>query len=788
MSILTSKLRRDLRRSRAQFIAITVTIFLGITLFGATFDAYRSLAASYQQMYQDLGFPDFWIAGGDTTATAGEVAALDGVDRVTTRSQADVPLRPIPDHLLFGRIVGTPDPASGIGDLLILNGRSPDPGADEVVLERHAADHFSVVPGDTIQVAGPEGWRSLTVAGIAASSEYLWPSPSRQEIISSLDDFAVVFASDAIVREVAAASATTQVLITYEEGADAAALDAALTAIAVDNGAVDFYTRTDQPSNSALQTDVEGFGELSFMFPALFLTAAGIGTWVMLTRLVMTQMPIIGILMANGMRRRTIFRHYVGYGLVIGLVGAIPGVVAGALLAWLIAGVYTDAISVPLTVVRIDATTPLIGIAFGLVTGLLAAIFPAWRAARRSPAEAMRGVHPIGTAKHTVLERLIPPLRRLSATGSMVLRGISRNIRRTATTITGVVLSLTLILVSWGMIDTVDGLLVRQFDRIEGSDARVVLDRYPDTDLLSDITSVDGVSAVEPTLSVPVTVEAGNARYSTDLVAFVPNTTMHVFLGPDGEIPLTNDGVLLGDDMAGLLGIDVGDTVTLVPATGTATAPLRVAGFVDEPLGTYAYASLDLLAESGATGAAPPGVVPGAAVRFEESADPSAMRSALQEVDGVLAVTGTRAFEETLRSFLGLFYAFVGVMLVFGGLLAFAIIFNTMSVNLAERTVEVATLKASGMTDRRYARLLTAENLLVTMIGLGPGLILGYVVAAEFMAAYSNDQFTFDLMMRPTTLVFSSLAIVIVTLLSQVPGIRSIRRLDVAKVVRERAV
>jgi putative ABC transport system permease protein len=350
------------------------------------------------------------------------------------------------------------------------------------------------------------------------------------------------------------------------------------------------------------------------------------------------------------------------------------------------------------------------------------------------------------------------------------------------------VLSLTLILVSWGMIDTVNGLLVRQFDRIEGSDARVVLDRYPDAALLADIAAVDGVAAVEPTVSVPVAVEAGDARYSTDLVAFVPGTTMHRFLGPDGEIALSNDGVLLGDDMAGILDIQVGDTVRLVPAGGTATAPLPVAGFVNEPLGTYAYTSLDLLTGSASASAAPSGVVPGAAVRFDDGADPSAMRSALQQVDGVLAVTGTRAFEETLRSFLGLFYAFVGVMLVFGGLLAFAIIFNTMSVNLAERTVEVATLKASGMTDRRYARLLTAENLLVTIIGLGPGLILGYLVAAEFMAAYSNDQFTFDLMMRPSTLLFSSLAIVAVTLLSQIPGIRSIRRLDVAKVVRERAV
>ena len=56
------------------------------------------------------------------------------------------------------------------------------------------------------------------------------------------------------------------------------------------------------------------------------------------------------------------------------------------------------------------------------------------------------------------------------------------------------------------------------------------------------------------------------------------------------------------------------------------------------------------------------------------------------------------------------------------------------------------------------------------------------------MAAYDTDQFAFTLSMRWTTLVLSALFIVVVTLVSQWPGLRAIRRLDIAKIVRERAV
>jgi putative ABC transport system permease protein len=793
MSILATKLRRDLRRNRAQFIAITITIFLGITLFGGSYDAYRSLEASYEQVFDDLSFADLWVSGGDVEGFAAEAAAVPGVAAVEVRRRADVGLQPVPGHALFGRIVGVPV-GSRVNTLMLLDGAPLDPARpDEVLVEQHMAEHFSIDIGDRLEAAAPDGWRPLTVVGIAASAEYLWPSPSRQQIIASMDDFGVVFSTDAAAAEIGGGGTITQALIRYEPDADRASLDAELQEAARRAGATDSFTRAEQPSNSALQADVQGFGELSFMFPLLFLTAAGLGTWVMLTRLVITQLGVIGILTANGMSRRKVFGHYLTYGVVVGLAGAIPGVIAGVLMAWGVAGRYTAAIDVPVTVLAIGVTTPIAGILFGVLTGLVAAAFPAWRAIRLTPAEAMRGSAPTGIARPTLVERVVPPLGRLPAGGALVLRGIFRNARRTLTTMLGVVLALTLILVSWGMIDTVEVLLDRQFVQIQQSDAEVVFDRVPDAALLEAVAGVPGVAASEPTVQASVTVESEGGRYATSLVGYRQGTTMHRFLDTDGPVDLPGEGVLLGSHLEGMLGVSAGDVVILrLPAAGV-VQPALVAGFVDEPLGTYAYTSLAYLerlvgAAPTASGADAAGVVFGAAVRFDPGADPSVMRNELQHVDGVIAVAGTRAFEQTLRSFMGLFYAFIGIMLLFGGALAFGIVFNTMSVNIAERTVEVATMRAAGMTEKRVARLITAENLIVTLLGVVPGLLIGYLTAMEFMAAYDSDQFDFTLSMKPTTLLLSALFILAVTLLSQRPGLRAVRRLDIARVVRERAV
>jgi putative ABC transport system permease protein len=60
-----------------------------------------------------------------------------------------------------------------------------------------------------------------------------------------------------------------------------------------------------------------------------------------------------------------------------------------------------------------------------------------------------------------------------------------------------------------------------------------------------------------------------------------------------------------------------------------------------------------------------------------------------------VAYWDARESERTVRELLGLFYAIVGVMLVFGWILAFVVLFNTLAVNLSERTVELATLRAA---------------------------------------------------------------------------------------------
>jgi putative ABC transport system permease protein len=784
--MLRKKLIRDIRRQRGAFIAITVTVFLGVTLFVATFDAFRNLDSSYERAFTKYRFANLTVTGGDVEALARTALRSAGVDALQARIEADVPLAVGRDKLL-GRVVGLPaghQPA--VNRVEVEDGsyleRSRPRG---VLVEKHMAETFDLAPGDRLKVGVRDGRVGVQVLGVAASPEYFWPARSRQEVFSAPEDFGVVFAPERLAEKIDGRGGPNQLALYYRGGAPDAALSERLGGAAERLGAADVLTRQQQPSNSALQQDLTSFEEMAILFPLLFLTAAALATGILMRRLVTAQRPIIGMLRACGFGRRQLVFHYLSFGLAAGLAGAALGVVAGAALGGAWTSLYTEQLSIPVTVVELRAGTSLAGVAFGLGAGALAAAAPAALAARVPPAEAMRRFAPAQRGKVSLAERLFPPLRGLPVRWRMSIRSIGRNPRRSASTVIGVVLALVLVFSFWVMIDSAQLLVNRQYEEVERQDAQLVFDGATSADDIERVERVAGVERVEPAAEIPVSLRTGGRRYQTALVGLEPETAMHGFYLEGGEqTELPSRGLLVGQFVRSRLDLESGEIVEVgVPEAGLRiSAP--VVAILDEPLGAFAYASLDSIR---ALGGDRVGLGNMAFVTYAEGADRDRMRDVLSSIPGVTAFADSKALLDYMNQYLGLYYLVIGLMVLFGGAMAFALLYNVIQSNLAERAIEVATLRAAGTSFASIARMITAENVLMTAIGILPGLLLGYELARLFMSQFSYDWFTFEVDARPSSFALAAIAILAVALLSQVPGLRAVKRLDIAAIVRERS-
>jgi len=775
-----NKLWRDLRRQRGPFVAVAVTTLLGVALFGATYGSYRNLVASYAHLFEVTSFADLTVAGGDVEGFAARARSLPGVAAVSTRTVIET-YGESNGRRFSVRVVGLPvEGQPDVDRVLVKEGSYLDLAhADGVLVEEHLATFDELGPGSSLLLRTLLGWREVPVLGVVASPEYVWPARSRQDVLTLPSDFGVVFAAESRVRLMALGTGR-QALVLLEPGSGAEhdALLARLTAAANEADATSIVRQADQASNAVLHEDIAGFGEMALLFPLLFLGAAALTAFVVMSRLVHGQRRLIGTLLANGVRPRAVIGHHLAFGLVPALVGGAAGAVLGELLAQALTTSYTQALTIPVTLIRAHPFVALLGLGMALCAVILGTLAPALDAARVAPAEAMRGSLPAGRGGRTWVERLFPGLRRLPPAASLALRSTLRNPGRSLTTFVGVVTALVLVFIAWGMLDSVQAALTRQFDGVQREDAQVYVSEDA-TALRSEVAGVAGVAKVEPVLVTNVTVVASDgARYATSLTAFEAGTSMHGFLGRGAAtLDLPTDGVLLGASLRSELGLGVGDSVRLMLPDLDRTMQTKVAGFVAEPLGTFAYLALDALA------AAPNALY----LSYEAGADRSALKQRIEKLHGVLAVVDARTLQRAADSLMALFYAFVGAMSVFGCVLAFALIYSITSVTMAERGSELANLRASGVRHGQIARIVGGENLLLVLIGLVPGLLLAYLTAAGFMASFSSDMFNLPLVVLPRTWVLACVTVVVAALLAAVPALRSVARIDLAGAVREQA-
>jgi len=136
---------------------------------------------------------------------------------------------------------------------------------------------------------------------------------------------------------------------------------------------------------------------------AISLLVAGIGIMNIMIVSLMERTREIGILKALGMKSRTVLMVFLGESVIIGLLGAVIGIGSGWVLANVVAmvfrggGVFMEnqasarAETVGMTITPMLTPSVLLGaLAFGVGISVIFALYPAWRASKLKPVEALR--------------------------------------------------------------------------------------------------------------------------------------------------------------------------------------------------------------------------------------------------------------------------------------------------------------------------------------------------------------------------------------------------------------
>jgi putative ABC transport system permease protein len=788
MKLILLKTLRDLRASLAQTIALIVIVMLGVASFVATVAAYRDLNTSYNRTYDDLFFADvtFAVQGAPQTV-ANELRDLEGVEEVFGRLVIDTGLE-LPDRNgedldpIRARLIGLSAPDfPKVNNVLVLEGRYFD-SADEsaILLDTHFSKYFALGPGDTVSPILNGMRLDFPVVGVVASPEYLMVSPSRQEIIPSPRSFGVFFLPLEILQEkLGAQGMVNDIAIRLEKDADESAVVKRVQEKLAPFRLTSTTLRADQPSNYGLKADVEQFREVAYLLPTVILLVAAISVYVMLGRQVRAQTPQIGLMKALGYSDVTVMGHFLLYALVIGVLGSVAGVLLGLPLGKWITELYAAELGIPIIETRFYPDLILVGVALSLVATIVAAIAPSYGAARLLPAKAMRFDPAIAQVKGHVsfLERIVhlPLMLRLP------LRSVFRVRRRSLTTALGIIFSYVLILMVWGLLDSIEFFFTENYEIIERWDVSVSFASVQLPAIQETILEWDGVKAVEPILQVPATLKIGSVSEDILLTAFDPNQEMHILQLLDGTTAnqaLDDGRLVIATGLANLLDISEGDRVTIETPFGMQVFILGPT--TDEMMNAVAYLSM---AEVQERLHAPTIPYNGLYLTVDDSQS-GQIKLSLYNLPDVVAVQRKADLVTDMSGFMGLFYLLIGIMMAVAVLMAFALLFNAMTVSVLERKREFATMRSIGSETSRIAALLFAEDLILWLVTLVPGLLLGHWMALQVGTAFSADLFTFNIVVAPSTYVFTAAGILLTMLLATLPAIRQVNRLNLAEATK----
>jgi putative ABC transport system permease protein len=161
------------------------------------------------------------------------------------------------------------------------------------------------------------------------------------------------------------------------------------------------------------------------------------------------------------------------------------------------------------------------------------------------------------------------------------------------------------------------------------------------------------------------------------------------------------------------------------------------------------------------------------------------VRRMLYQLPGVASLDLKDEIAAGWQSLMGLYYVMMGMFLVFALVIAAAVIFNTMTVNVLERKREIATMRALGQSRGRLRAMMTVENLLAGLLALVPGLALGVGSTYYLFQVFSSSaDFFLPFDIAPLTYVIVTLLIFDTSLLSQLPAMHRVNRMDLAEATK----
>lgn len=784
--MLLKKMLRDLRRHKGTYLASMVLVLIGIMVYNMFAILHESFEYSIDEYYEAYHFGDgIMKVRSMPRSSVDAIQQMPKIKKVQGRLEKRVRLLDEDSDVIFQLMSYDHEDEARLNDIQLLGGRMPDPRKSEIIMGNYYFEAMELSLGDEVDVIIAGNRQRLTIVGYGRSPEFIYAKKNDNELISDPKSFDLAYMPYTSMSKLFNLNhQINNIAFKLYNSEDFEEVKKELEDRTYKYGLISIRERDEQVSHMTTMQKLEGIGSMTNTMPMMFLFISGIIIYIVLKRVIEQERGQIGVLKAFGYSDGRILRHYISFALLIAIVGGAIGATIGiAAVPGLIASM---AVGFNMPFITTGLVEKYIIKSFIMATGfaLLSGYAGAKKCMKLEPADAMRP--PVSKAsKAGLLDLLDGVLRYLDMKTKLALRNIMRNKGRSLFIFFGTCITAALLCFPMSMSRMYDKMLADQFTIVETYDLKMTLQQpMPRQEVIKEIANRQGILRVEPMMHLPV--EIHHKWYSKETVIIGMETKSqlyHLYNMEDQEVPLNQEGVMLSHWLAKSLKVQVGDAILLKSPyfKGDQLKEVKVTGIIPQYVGTNGYMNIvgmdSLLDGQNLTSSI---MVKGSKEGIDQLSED------YQEVEAIASFDLREKLANKFLEFMHQATMATNMMVFFGFIIGFAVIYVALTISLSERNRELATMLVIGMSPSQVHQVMIIEQVILSFFGILAGIPLGKAMLIGMAETSSTDYFVMPSIVPLKAILFSVVMTVIAIILPHVFGRRKINRIIVTEALNAR--
>ena len=527
------------------------------------------------------------------------------------------------------------------------------------------------------------------------------------------------------------------------------------------------YDRLDNTSYKELINASDNLKKIGNIFPIIFFAISVLVSLISMMRMIEEDRVENGTLKSLGYNSFHITLKYVIYSLLATTIGSSVGAIFGSyMIPNVIWNIYKKIFFIPKFIYLLKSDYNALGLWICILCICGTSVIVCIKNLREVPANLMRPKAP-KSGKKILLERINFIWKKLKFSDKITIRNIFRYKSRVITTILGIAGCTALILAGFGLKDSIKDVIDFQFNNIIKYDKMLMTNEsINQIDIEKELLNDDKVENYTNVNTQNIKVLFNDEQHEVTMITpddfnSISKSISLIDLKTNNIIDNIGDNsCIISEKTAKLLDIDVGDKISLLDNDNN-KYDIKVSYIIKNYINQYLYINKNTYNNLFNNYK-----INSILISLKEEDKNSKDFDKKYISNGyALTIVDIDDIKSSMSDMLSSIDSIVAILIIAAASLAFVVLYNLSNINISERKREIATLKVLGFYPSEVDKYINRETVLLTILGIGIGLLFGSYLSHFIISTCEPDYIMFDRHVYTLSYFYSLFITVIFTII-----------------------